>query len=384
MKWSLNRTIFLLLCGHHLHGVMGDYAVPIPGENVCPKSCQVSESGSRNWTTYSSMERLSFCNETMLLDFAVHNPLGDSSKAHTIKACMVSSSPQSRGRTRYQRSQLTTRSKNGTTLPVEVAWSDSKGPVDMVNAVTGMKGAQDWIESDKSTSVLFTHRGDTAVGIWTGALVIDDVQDAGLIDKFIERLNRDKATEIMVIQACNQEYGADYSFGMAAAMGASPLQVVQDIVKSWTNSSYVAGIDKTSALDSISLSSTPPAIDECTAPSRLASRATCKSIKAGDGDSCASLAKKCGISLADFQKYNPGSSFCSSLQPTQPVCCSAGELPKPQPSQDETCATYTVQGGDWCAKIAAANAVTTRVGSDWLRLKQQALNSKEGRGNSWC
>lgn len=53
----------------------------------------------------------------------------------------------------------------------------------------------------------------------------------------------------------------------------------------------------------------------------LVRRADCKTQTVVAGDGCASLAKRCGISAADFTKYNPDSKLCSSLQIGQRVCC---------------------------------------------------------------
>jgi len=63
-------------------------------------------------------------------------------------------------------------------------------------------------------------------------------------------------------------------------------------------------------------------------------RATCSYIRVESGDGCASLAVKCGISGAAFTTYNPGATFCSTLQPGDYVCCSAGDRyvePTPDP-----------------------------------------------------
>ncbi|KPM37522.1 hypothetical protein AK830_g9049 [Neonectria ditissima] len=162
---------------------------------------------------------------------------------------------------------------------------------------------------------------------------------------------------------------------MVAVTASSSLEVAQEVVKSWTDFSCMTGMDRTTTLGNIFLSSPPPIQNRNSSRGSLTSRATCKSIKAANGDSCLSLAKKCGVTLANFQKYNPGKSFCSSLQPNQPVCCSAGTLPTPKPGKDGTCATYTVQSGDWCTKVAAANATTT---ADFIN-----VNSMDGIDIDW-
>ncbi|KAL0943521.1 chitinase [Colletotrichum truncatum] len=88
---------------------------------------------------------------------------------------------------------------------------------------------------------------------------------------------------------------------------------------------------------------------------------TCSTKKVDGGDSCASLATKCGVSGADFTKFNSGTTnLCSTLRVGQLVCCSTGKLPdiRPKPNPDGSCATYTVKQDDWCDKIAAAHGLT--------------------------
>ncbi|RDW58668.1 hypothetical protein BP6252_13144 [Coleophoma cylindrospora] len=86
----------------------------------------------------------------------------------------------------------------------------------------------------------------------------------------------------------------------------------------------------------------------------------CRTIQVHSGDSCGSLAQRCGISGRDFEKYNADPHLCSTLQPLQHVCCSPGPLPdfKPKPNPDGSCATYTAKHGDNCAAIGAAHGLT--------------------------
>ncbi|RYP66167.1 hypothetical protein DL771_007943 [Monosporascus sp. 5C6A] len=83
---------------------------------------------------------------------------------------------------------------------------------------------------------------------------------------------------------------------------------------------------------------------------------TCKIRAVISGDSCGSLASKCGISAADFMKVNPKPNLCSTLAEGQRVCCSKGKMPdlKPKPDANGNCATYMTKKDDNCSKIAAA------------------------------
>lgn len=78
------------------------------------------------------------------------------------------------------------------------------------------------------------------------------------------------------------------------------------------------------------------------------------------GNPCASLATRCGITAADFTKYNPSSTLFSTLAVGEPVCCSSGSLPNrtPQKNPDGICASYTIKSRDDCALIAQNNYIT--------------------------
>ncbi|KAI0164012.1 hypothetical protein GGR57DRAFT_489709 [Xylariaceae sp. FL1272] len=98
-----------------------------------------------------------------------------------------------------------------------------------------------------------------------------------------------------------------------------------------------------------------------TSSRNLFQRGECKTRQVASGDSCASLAEKCGISGSDFMTYNPVPGVCSTLTPYQYVCCSSGTLPDytPKPNSDGSCATYEIVAGDTCADISTAHNLET-------------------------
>lgn len=89
---------------------------------------------------------------------------------------------------------------------------------------------------------------------------------------------------------------------------------------------------------------------------------TCKTRSVVSGDSCGSLASKCGISAADFNKANTKANLCSTLAEGQKVCCTAGKMPdlKPKPDANGNCASYKTVKKDDCSKIAAARDLTVK------------------------
>jgi GH18 family chitinase len=82
----------------------------------------------------------------------------------------------------------------------------------------------------------------------------------------------------------------------------------------------------------------------------------CTTTRVVSGDSCGSLAARCGISAANFTQYNPQANLCSTLAVGQYVCCSPGTLPNlaPQQNANGSCASYLVNPGDTCNQIAVS------------------------------
>jgi LysM repeat protein len=100
----------------------------------------------------------------------------------------------------------------------------------------------------------------------------------------------------------------------------------------------------------------------------LQKRATCRHIVVEDGDSCATLTRRCGIRGADFIKFNPQSDLCSSLEERDNVCCSAGDpykpsVPKPEP--DGTYATYVIKERDTYTALAKKHNISVKDLEKW-------------------
>ncbi|KAJ7505174.1 glycoside hydrolase superfamily [Mycena galericulata] len=92
---------------------------------------------------------------------------------------------------------------------------------------------------------------------------------------------------------------------------------------------------------------------------------TCSTITVVSGDSCASLAARCGITAAEFTFYNPSSTLCSTLAVGQKVCCTLGSLPVPVENSDGSCASYSVVSGDTCDAITLSNDITVADLETW-------------------
>ncbi|KAL4911869.1 hypothetical protein BDW62DRAFT_207015 [Aspergillus aurantiobrunneus] len=81
----------------------------------------------------------------------------------------------------------------------------------------------------------------------------------------------------------------------------------------------------------------------------------CDYVMIESGDTCTSIAKdKCKVDYDDFLEWNGGGddSFCNTILPDEPICCSEGDLPdlKPQPDGDN-CAAHEVAPDQLCYDI---------------------------------
>jgi hypothetical protein len=61
----------------------------------CPASCIDTGTSPDNWTVYHDTSRLAWCNQSMLLDFAIYNALDDPNAPTTIRACTSDASANS-------------------------------------------------------------------------------------------------------------------------------------------------------------------------------------------------------------------------------------------------------------------------------------------------
>ncbi|KAI5925837.1 hypothetical protein F4810DRAFT_717475 [Camillea tinctor] len=92
-------------------------------------------------------------------------------------------------------------------------------------------------------------------------------------------------------------------------------------------------------------------------------RGDCRVQTVRSGDSCASLAAKCGISGEDLAKYNPDPNLCWSLTLGEQVCCSPGMPPDIifKREHEDTHATHALKKDDDYAlpKLAPSPTTTT-------------------------
>lgn len=332
------------------------------GINPCPIACSRSVGDPTGWSAYHEVDRLKLCDRPMLLDFALHTSLRDRTKTVTIRACSVGNAPTLKARHYVERADPVPNSNISLAGNLQVGWKNSPAPAEGFNTgdiSNAARQLQQFFAGTPKTSAMFSESGSIFVGAYIGSLARGQEEATSVFSLLSAYMNENQASPNVFIQFCGKD--ADYTFG---AVASSSLAFAQQIVAGWSNATCASGADGTKVIETIQLDKKVKV--GTTAPSKRSSRilqprADCRTIRVVSGDSCGTLASKCGISGADFTKYNPKANLCATLAVGQEVCCSAGTLPDrtPKPNPDGSCATYVVQAGDWCDKIATANSLTS-------------------------
>ncbi|KAI9651823.1 MAG: hypothetical protein M1829_002136, partial [Trizodia sp. TS-e1964] len=363
----------------------------------CPASCHDSGLDPFHWTVYHSVERLSWCNQTMLLDFALFNPLADPRTHVTIRCCAagveaaispgVAASSGASGSLKSSAGRIARRdnpptdespcSPNGSFIQVKESLNikfngsgNSASTHDFLQASQQLANYLDQKPPTCHQSVLFAYSGSAVVGLFAGSGVRSA---SSVLKQFIASVQGTGYSDSVLVQLCpGIDRSSRYSMGIIANAHAD-VAFVQNAVAAWEMGKCVDVSDRADIWHNITMSIPNPAnsthgnattlngtYPATFAARALSPRADCNTVKVAAGDSCSTLASECGITPTQFTSYNPSPSLCSSLAVGQHVCCSAGTLPDftPKPNANGTCATYFVIAGDYCSKIAATYSIS--------------------------
>jgi hypothetical protein len=253
--------------------------------------------------------------------------------------------------------------------------SEASGSTKSGNVKTAVDLIQKHLGSQDhcGTKFLVSYYRGAVVAVYSGASIDNSQTLPSVLQQLSAQMaDGDKpAAKSMALQLCGESRNADYTLGIAIDT-TGDLAAVQKTIKGWSDGTCVDGLQPAKQLSDISvyeapIISVPDSGNSSAANSSvhrrrhdLHARADCRTITVVSKDTCALLATKCGISGADFTKFNPASNLCSTLAIGQRVCCSSGSLPDitPKPNANGTCATYTVKNQDTCSQIAASNGIT--------------------------
>ncbi|KAL5358871.1 hypothetical protein BJX96DRAFT_173834 [Aspergillus floccosus] len=211
-----------------------------------------------------------------------------------------------------------------------------------------------------SRSVFGYYRGIT-VGFYAGAAVANSGTVTALMETLHDYIASNEMKLSMSLQLCHGQSNADHTIGVAVDSSGA-FDYVQNSIRTWYTGGCLASADHTERIANVIIRELPLQQERHQGLSarRLQGRAECSTTSAIGGDTCTSVAAKCGITLSQLYEYNSGiPNFCNPLMEGQEVCCSVGTLPdrSPKPNADGTCASHVVHDGDTCDVLAAANSI---------------------------
>ncbi|KAH7161122.1 glycoside hydrolase superfamily [Dactylonectria macrodidyma] len=329
-----------------------------PLDYGCPLPCQEVGSDPAGWTQVHSWGELSACSQQVLFALNVQN---SPSEFATIQTCKTSGSATRR----EVASPVEARDAAGTSVTIAnncgavastVKAATTFGTAGVLKSgkdvAAGASLLSEYLVEDATCgpTVLFAKSGTAVVGIYVGSEV-----------------QKTSAADLINQSRCDSTDKTTQTVGLFAVDAVNSLGQVQKALKAWASGNCVEVTGSTSNVDLGVLVAPKVAKRDVELRSRMTShhdllfaRADCKTQTVVSGDSCASLAKRCGITAANFNKYNTGTNFCSKLVPGQKVCCSAGTLPskKPKPYADGTCYSYSIKSGDSCYSLGQAYDLT--------------------------
>lgn len=354
----------------------------------CPLACEYATSDTSTWTTYHSFEELALCNDTVLFTFNVH---AETVSPH-IKACLTSTSgPKMQAGAYYGLLNNNVTSSPSPQMVPKLVESKAK----MVKPQGGSCGASTQ-ESALQLETRWTGRGsakadkashalvqlgnyfrdsascgrdlmfarssvDTVVGAFAGGDILKS-SVADLIDAHSDPI---VGGTIPARYAMQTTKAASHNTSAAQAQFDTRLGFFADLTGNVSSvqkflAEYINSFGKGADLQdmeggeapvktSVTILGSTAASNGTKSIRSLEARALCRDTPVIKDDGCGSLASRCGISGADFMKYNSKvENLCSTLKPPQYVCCSEGDLPDhtPQPNADGTCFTYEIKADD--------------------------------------
>ncbi|KAJ5185781.1 class V chitinase [Penicillium cf. griseofulvum] len=352
--------------------------------NACPAACD--SANPDDWSFYSDLSILKSCDKPMLLNFAVHNPRIDFSTHPPLYAC-TASKETSFGNSKVQASSVSSSARYSIkSVKMETAWrgDDASQYSSHVKAAAQILQDQLDLPASQNITIALAYSNGVALGAFFGSMM-DKNNDKTLLHLFLEKLHQGELNKSgSMMQVCNSDRSAAYDLGIVSEAGQDPVEAlgaVQDALATWTKGKCVQGYSR-SSISQISVGEAPEQFSPSNPNSSHAGhgrfhgkrafsgihrRDTCRDIEVQAGNICPTLATRCGITPAEFTKFNPDKQLCGSLKAGQHVCCSAGTLTdySPKPNADGSCHTYKIQAQDTCQGLAAANSISEDDIYDW-------------------
>ncbi|KAJ5146492.1 uncharacterized protein N7515_001056 [Penicillium bovifimosum] len=321
------RTFVLLLAVNGARASPGfkSSAWPRSGYNPCPERCAISGPKQGNWSVYPDFRQIKKCKEAMFYSFGLYDPVDDRDMKHKIHACSSFGPDFST----IPASNVRVASGEAIDVEFEVGWWQEGFGLATSGLRSLVKQIRQYADNGHGATdrpfIIYGQSGQATIGLYIGQGLLNQGLSQSALKMFQDNLgNFTDTSPSLAMQLCEKNYDSAHIFGI---VGSSDGQFtsIQNRLQSWANGTCLS-FEESTRLPGSATFTTPPIQSNRTVSSaevsptsvatKLGARAECRTIQAEFGTACPELAVMCGISAADFTKYNPGSTFCSDGSPS--------------------------------------------------------------------
>jgi hypothetical protein len=342
--------------------------------DTCLERCSVSGPNSGNWSVYPSFKQIKTCEKTTFYDFSLYDQVDDLTASHRIHACSSSGPDFSK----IPESKTRIASTESVDVDFQVGWWDTCYGQATSGLRSPIKQTRKYVDHGHGVTdtpfIMFAQSGQATIGLYIGQGLLNQGISTTALKILQDNLsNLNVSTPSLAMQLCGPDNDSSHIFGIMATSNGT-FAPIQYAIKTWSNVTclsfsgsvnFTGQVQLSTPLANTNTNTTTMANSTMQTKARfqrkryntLHARDECK---VESGDSCASLATKCGILGDDFAKINSADDFCANLKPKQHVCCLSGDLPvfSPKPNEDGSCYQYETVADDNCDNLAAEYSLT--------------------------
>ncbi|KAK4207996.1 hypothetical protein QBC37DRAFT_454015, partial [Rhypophila decipiens] len=320
---------------------------------LCPRACD--DLKPSKWTIYSDYARLSACDQPMLFDFAIYNPLEDPSTTTRIRVCSLD--PTINATQPLKRSDDIPRAGLvASNADLTLAQNGSlilTGDIVQGNA-QALGLLKEGFRKDYNatiSSIMFSYYRNNVAAVYAGT-AFDKGTIPSLISSLTDTLFAQNGTtpQTVITQLCGKSRTGESTLG-AIMTTAENIGLVQNTVKSWADGKCadLPGMASTTYKAKVLQAPVVNGIAGGNATHLLTKRA--RPVKNADGscawyttikdDNCDKIGRPLSLTSTMIHSFNIGKTWgwknCESLQPDMNICLSDGEPPVPAPIAEATC-----------------------------------------------
>jgi chitinase len=337
--------------------IQGRSTVPPVNLYRCPVSCAAAGINSSSWTVYHDLSRLSLCNESMLVDFALYNPLDDDKTHVSLHTC---SSAAAISNTKRDNQAVCPFASNSISLnsTLKLGWSGLNVPGSTANGILAVQQLQSYIQVKDSCAeeTAFASSGEAVIGLYAGEGIRSQDIVGPLVQQFLSYIQSNDIPGTLATQLCSStsNHSSKYAFGLILNTN-SDWPSVQEAVRTWRDGDCITTTDEEISWHTINYLA--PSSDLVNSTSSLNStlshrglrkrdspqtyaNGTCATYVVASGDICDTIAATYSITVANLENYNSdtwGWMGCNDLQLGQHICLSSGYPPMPANVPNAVC-----------------------------------------------